>query len=244
MKFSLEVLVWFLAGIALMLALGGRVRSPWLAVGVLLMLGWKTTRLAYGLDEPSCAGCMAASGLPADLADIGFALVGAAIGWAIADGVLRCPPFGFPSAALPAFGLAFVWVSGYGYRYNLSALNASSFSVFAFVFWGLGLCLVIATSRRLEALGLSRRRGLLVLCLIYWLALMALEHVGYQWLGVREMSRGVFHSALFLGLVHGPWYMKLYYLTAGPVLALLDQAWRHHGAGWVHRLAPGMFRSA
>ena len=223
MKLGLDVLAYFLSGLLLLLVLelapAARPRSRWLTTGGPLLV------MASG-------------------ADLAFAVAGALTGWAIADGVSRCRPHGFRSAALPSFGLAFLWVNGYGYRYNLSSLNASSFSLFAFVLWGLGLCLVIATARRFEAAGLRRWTGFLLLCLMYWLNLMALEHVGYQWLGIREVSRGVFHAPLILGLVHGPWFMKLFYLSAGPVLALADGCWRNGRLQPARRLPPESLRSA
>ena len=62
--------------------------------------------------------------------------------------------------------------------------------------------------------------------LTYLMCLILLEYVGYHILGVREISKGIHNDPLALGLIHGTDTMKVFYLSAGAVTALLDHALR------------------
>ena len=117
--------------------------------------------------------------------------------------------------------LAFFWTGSYGYRYNVSFLNSPGINWWAFVLWTCGLLFalaVFAMSRSTMTNGFVRLAAAVA---AYWVALIALEFVGYNVLGIRETTNGG-ARALIGNLIHGNPMLHVFYLVAAPVVIGLN----------------------
>jgi hypothetical protein len=123
---------------------------------------------------------------------------------------------------LPDFSLAFlislVWVTLYGYRYNIPFFNSPHVNWFSLALWTLGLFGTIGIYR-FFALRVSRLWVLLIMIwIIFFLGLLAVEFIGYYILGIHLVTSS---GPLVFGLIHGTATLKIYYMTVGPGTVLL-----------------------
>jgi hypothetical protein len=129
---------------------------------------------------------------------------------------------------LPDFSLAFlislVWVTLYGYRYNIPFFNSPHVNWFSLTLWTLGLFGTIGIYR-FFALRVSRLWVLLIMIwMIFFLGLLAVEFIGYYILGIHLVTSS---GPLVFGLIHGTATLKIYYMIVGPgtvlLVAILDK---------------------
>jgi hypothetical protein len=107
-----------------------------------------------------------------------------------------------------------LWVGFSGvYAYRETNIVFLGFNLFPFFAWTAGLVLLKAFYDKLGKLKYLKA------VMLYLALLLALEFIGYNYLGVRLASN---YPGLFgLELMHAPWYSQLYYLIIGPVYLLL-----------------------
>jgi hypothetical protein len=134
-------------------------------------------------------------------------------------------------SVLPDFSLAFlislVWVTLYGYRYNIPFFNSPHVNWFSLTLWTLGLFGTIRTYR-FFALKVSRLWVLLIMIwIIFFLGLLAVEFIGYYILGIHLVTSS---GPLVFGLIHGTTTLKTYYMTVGPGTVLLTAILEKIGA--------------
>jgi hypothetical protein len=113
-----------------------------------------------------------------------------------------------------------LWVGFSGvYAYRETNIAFLGFNLFPFFAWTAGLVLLKAFYDRLGKLKYLKA------VVLYVVALLAVEYLGYNYFGVKLASN---YPGLFgLELMHAPWYSQLYYLIIGPfyllILILLDK---------------------
>ena len=107
-----------------------------------------------------------------------------------------------------------IWVVLSGiYTYKETNISILSFNLFPFFAWTAGLVLLKSVYDRLGKLKYLKA------VILYLAVLVALEFIGYNYLGVQLASN---YPGLFgLELMHAPLYSQLYYLFIGPVYLLI-----------------------
>lgn len=118
-----------------------------------------------------------------------------------------------------SFTLAFVWVGNYQYHYNIPSLNTPGLNLWAFSLWWIGGCLIIELFLFIRNRIESRTLQLLTFWLSYVTLLLFIEYIGYNLLNISEMSYSR-NSYLIFGLIHGNFWLHLYYLVA-PFLIIM-----------------------
>lgn len=216
-------LIHFFSGIGLMLILFSYVKRRVLLVLFLILLSWEVIAIGFSF---LATDALMPEVFPNHVRNLLAGMIGGTIGWGMAYGINSRPPYGLFSAAGLAGVISFLWVITYGYRYNHIGLNTPYFNFFAFTVWSLGLCSVIALQRAMEGRISHVPSRLALIWGSYFFGLVLLEFVGYELLGIHEVSKGVLHPPLLLGLIHGTVVMKTFYLIIGIVTALLDQMQR------------------
>lgn len=111
------------------------------------------------------------------------------------------------------------WVGLSGiYTYSDAHIVIGGLNVFPFVVWTAGL--VILREFYESKKGPHKYRDTVI---VYVAALLVLEYVGYNMLGIRLATN---YPGLFgIELMHMPWWAQTYYLLAGPIyIKLTDYA--------------------
>lgn len=124
---------------------------------------------------------------------------------------------------LYAAAMSFVWVSWYNYDYNASdqvkvwRLNITTWILWTVALLSVGIWWSFLGSMCGSSLTLVQR---LAITGVLWTAIiMIVEWIGYNVLNIRLKSN---YPGLFgLKLMHGPVYLKVYYLTAWLIFLLL-----------------------
>jgi len=133
------------------------------------------------------------------------------------------------TAALAAATVAFLWVVGYQYRYNVEVLNSHGLNWWAFSCWSIGLVVNLEIYGALRRAGRQPAASLLCTWGIHLAGLLVVEYAGYHLLGIREVGHTE-RRALLADVVHGTRGLFAFYLTA-PVTGvachrLLDRTFR------------------
>ena len=119
--------------------------------------------------------------------------------------------------------MSFCWVGYYRYSYNIPFFNSSIINWFAFLLWSTGLFITIRTYEWFKSLFRRFWVRIPVLWICYFMTLLAIEYLGYYVLKIREVTT---ENPLFLGLIHGTWTLKVYYLTAGIIAIFLRHVFK------------------
>ncbi len=107
-----------------------------------------------------------------------------------------------------------LWVMFYNYDYNSDdQIKIGRLNLMTFVAWTCGLLAVgiwwCWISQNTEW---SLAKKLIVTGVLWTVSIMAIEWIGYNWMKIRLNSD---YPGLFgLNLMHGPQYLKMYYLSA------------------------------
>jgi len=121
--------------------------------------------------------------------------------------------------------LSGVWVYWYGYDYKSSdQIRIDRFNITTWVCWTIGLMaagLFYQAIKKRTNLKLFKRIALTGL--LWFISIMIIEWIGYNKMGIKLKSN---YPGLFgLELMHGPWYLKIYYLTAWMIFLSLLGIW-------------------
>jgi hypothetical protein len=121
--------------------------------------------------------------------------------------------------ALPLV-ISLIWVGSYGYRYNISCFNSEPVNWLALLLWTGGLFATLQVHRFMEWRVKGFWIALPLTWIVYFIVLLGVEHIGYNILEIRQLTT---EGPLILGLIHGPWVMKIYYVFAGLGTILLGR---------------------
>ena len=117
-----------------------------------------------------------------------------------------------------SFIVSLVWVSSYGYKYNVAFLNSPFVNWFSFTLWTAGLFSTIRIYR-FFAERISRQSVVIIIMgLVYFVSLWIIEFVGYYMMKIRLTTS---YDPLLFGVIHGPTVLKCYYVLAGPGIIFL-----------------------
>ena len=110
--------------------------------------------------------------------------------------------------------ISLVWTSYYFYEYTTINLFLGRINLFTFVSFTFGLVLLREVYERLKG-----KNRFIRISLMYLVALLFVEYVSYNFLGIRLNSN--FPGLLGLDLIHIPLLPQIFYLTIGPVYLLI-----------------------
>ena len=115
--------------------------------------------------------------------------------------------------------MSLIWVSSYGYRYNLSFFNSPFINWLAFLLWSTGLFITLRTYQFSKFIICPLWLRLPLIWMVYFSVLLVIEYFGYYIFGIREMTT---EKPLCFGLIHGTLTLKIYYLLAGIAAIFLN----------------------
>ncbi|MEK6890225.1 MAG: hypothetical protein AABX35_03495 [Nanoarchaeota archaeon] len=113
-----------------------------------------------------------------------------------------------------AFLMALIITSYYVYIYSTSNIFIGRINIFPLLAWTAGLVILREIYEKMK----SKHKYLFAVTL-YWIVLFALEYIGYYIFEIRLDWN--YNGLLGLGIIHGPNFMKFFYLFAGPIYLLL-----------------------
>ena len=116
--------------------------------------------------------------------------------------------------------LAFVWVGNYQYQYNVSILNTPGLNLWAFFLWWIGGYYILEMYLVLKNNNNNKYTQLIYLWIVYFVAMLIIEFIGYDWLHISEIGN-MNKTPLIFGLIHGNFWLHLYYLSAPFLMILL-----------------------
>jgi len=121
--------------------------------------------------------------------------------------------------------LSGIWVYWYGYNYcSADQVCVDTFNVTTWVCWTVGLMAVGFFYRALRrTTGVSFVQRVLLTGILWTVSVMIIEWIGYNKLGIKLKSN--YPGLCGLNLMHGPWYLKLYYLTVWTLFLSLLGVW-------------------
>lgn len=108
--------------------------------------------------------------------------------------------------------ISFFWVWFYNYNYTCFQIKIGRLNVMTFLAWTIGLTLVgLWWDYINKNTDWSFTKRFIITGLLWFVAITSLEWVGYHIMKVQLNSN---YPGLFgMDLMHGPDYLKLYYLT-------------------------------
>lgn len=121
--------------------------------------------------------------------------------------------------------LSGIWVYWYGYDYRSpDQVRVDTFNVTTWVCWTLGLMGVgffyQAIKRRTK---MSFFQRMAITAVLWVITVLVIEWVGYNKMGIKLKTN---YPGLFgLELMHGPWFLKVYYLTVWALFLSLLGVW-------------------
>lgn len=187
-----------------------RMRRPF---GVLLLslFGYEAVEIVLtalvGLFKPEI--------LPDQVTDIVVGMVGGVFAWIAGCHAVRgrtAVPLRTDAAAATA--LALLWVSVYGYRYNISALNSPGVNWLGLLLWTSGLLIVFRLYNTIRPSFSHPTLAVTIVWAFFLCLLFGIEYIGYYELGIHELHAG---TPMAFGLIHGTPLLKIVYATAPPV---------------------------
>lgn len=108
--------------------------------------------------------------------------------------------------------MSFVWVSFYGYKYNVPFFNSPLINWLAFLLWSVGLLATIQAYKVFKGVIQNRWLNISLTWLAYFSSLLLVEYLGYYVFEIRLVTT---EGPLIFGIIHGTVTLKVYYLIAG-----------------------------
>lgn len=118
------------------------------------------------------------------------------------------------------------WVGWYGYNYRSpdQIMIAKRFNVTTWLMWTLILTAGVLVYRYMKRNTTLTFWTRVIFAAIMWtLVIMILEWIGYNVFKIQLTSN--YPGLWGFKLLHGPWYMKVYYLTAWAILLTILGEW-------------------
>lgn len=118
-----------------------------------------------------------------------------------------------------------IWVAWYGYDYNSEdqILIGGRLNVMTWVIWTVGLVAMATFYMSLKNNEMSFPKRLWLTGVIWCLSIVGIEWIGYNLCNIKCKSN--YPGLLGLKLMHGPWYLKFYYLTAWALFLTFLNVW-------------------
>jgi hypothetical protein len=125
---------------------------------------------------------------------------------------------------LVAAMMSAIWVTWYGYDYNAEdqILIGGRFNLMTWIIWTVGLVAVAMFYIYLKPTMSFVQRVWLV-GVLWSVSVSAIEWIGYNLCGIRLKSK--YPGLLGMDLMHGPFYLKFYYLTAWAIFLTILDVW-------------------
>jgi hypothetical protein len=115
-----------------------------------------------------------------------------------------------------AFLISIAIASYYFYEYTTLNIMLGKINLFPVVSWTFGLVVLREIYEKLKG-----RYKFLIAVLVYVVALVLLEYIGYNFLGIQLKSN--FPGIWTIEIMHSPLFLKIVYLIVGPLyLAITD----------------------
>lgn len=116
---------------------------------------------------------------------------------------------------LAALLASVIWTTIYRYEYvGENIFLFSRVNIYPLVLWTCGL-----TGLYILQAHMVKKRSFLIIAMLYVALLFGFEAIGYYVLNIRLASN--FPSLWNTGVIHGPAFLKLFYILAGPVYLLV-----------------------
>ena len=117
-----------------------------------------------------------------------------------------------------------VWVYWYGYDYRTEdQIRIGRFNVMTWVVWVFVLVFTSFVYARLKSAGVQLRKRIAIIGTLWVTGTLLVEWIGYNVCDIALKSN---YPGLFgMKLMHGPWYLKVYYLTVWVAFLTLLNAW-------------------
>jgi hypothetical protein len=122
--------------------------------------------------------------------------------------------------------LSGIWVYWYGYDYRSpDQIRVDTFNVTTWVCWTLGLMAVGFFYQSIKSSNLltTTFQRFALTAILWTVSIMIIEWIGYNKMGIKLKSN---YPGLFgLELMHGPWFLMVYYLTVWILFLSLLGVW-------------------
>jgi predicted membrane protein len=121
--------------------------------------------------------------------------------------------------------LSGIWVYWYGYDYRSpDQIRVDTFNVTTWVCWTLGLMAAAFFYQAIKShTKLSVLQRFALTAVLWTVSIMIIEWIGYNKMKIKLKSN---YPGLFgLELMHGPWFLKVYYLTVWILFLSLLGVW-------------------
>jgi len=117
-----------------------------------------------------------------------------------------------------------VWIliSNKQYGYNQNFITVLGYQVFPVIAWSLGLFISIhlfSLSKTLKRQSFYLK--FLAFVLLYWIALIAIETVGYHYLFVHNNATAQYSGLPYCDCMHAPHWMQISYFSLGIIYYLI-----------------------
>lgn len=118
-----------------------------------------------------------------------------------------------------------IWVVWYGYDYRTAdqILIGGRFNVMTWIIWTLSLVLMAAFYMFLKRSGWPLGQRVWITGFLWLVSITIIEWLGYNVFKIQLKSN--YPGLLGLNLMHGPQYLKFYYLTAWVIFLTFLNAW-------------------
>lgn len=118
-----------------------------------------------------------------------------------------------------------IWVVWYGYDYGTDdqILVAGRFNLMTWILWSVGLFAMAMFYGQLKSDDMHPAQRIWLTGVLWCVSLCAIEWIGYNMCGIRLKSN--YSGLLGMDLMHGPWYLKVYYLTSWALFLTFLNAW-------------------
>lgn len=122
-----------------------------------------------------------------------------------------------------AAAIALVWVWWYGYDYSCDQFIVCGVNVMTWSAWSLGLIAAGLTYMYFKDSGMGGWKRLSLTTVLWCTIMIAIEYIGYNYCKIQLKSN---YDGLFgMPLMHGPWYLKTFYLTAWALYLTVLGVW-------------------
>ncbi len=118
-----------------------------------------------------------------------------------------------------------IWVTWYRYDYNSEdqILLFGRFNLMTWIVWTVGLITAAMFYNHLVDEGFSLPQRVWLTAVLWSVCISAIEWIGYNLCNIKLKSN--YPGLLGLDLMHGPWYLKIYYLTAWAIFITVLGMW-------------------
>jgi hypothetical protein len=123
--------------------------------------------------------------------------------------------------------VAIFWqtVAGRSYGYNHDMIKIFYFDAFPLFAWAVGLFgIYVLYTNISESLKIKNAYyNFFLFSIFYWLLLLTIENIAYHQFGIMNIATEGFPGLPVCNCLHVPFWMQMWYLSAGPLFFILCQ---------------------